>query len=166
MCRLSWNLGALTSWKPQGLSRPVMGLLYSLTVHKPLNQNVAGHMHKILCVPWWRGLRQFSKRRFTSHSTVWRGCYPENILLISLLSFHQKSLSSFTCIYLRNLYPTLIRLLTVQYLDGLLTANTQPNYSLTHTLGQCFSTAGPRPGTGPWHQLLPDRERFSWKLSF
>jgi hypothetical protein len=28
MCRLSWNLGALTSWNPQGLSRPVMGLLY------------------------------------------------------------------------------------------------------------------------------------------
>jgi len=20
---------------------------------------------------------------------------------------------------------------------------------------QCFSTAGPRPGTGPWHQLYP-----------
>jgi len=28
MCRLSWNLGAPTSWNPQGLSRPVMGLLY------------------------------------------------------------------------------------------------------------------------------------------
>jgi hypothetical protein len=28
MCRLSWNLGALTSWNPNGLSRPVMGLLY------------------------------------------------------------------------------------------------------------------------------------------
>jgi len=29
MCRLSWNLGASTStsWNPQGLSRPVMGLL-------------------------------------------------------------------------------------------------------------------------------------------
>jgi hypothetical protein len=27
MCRLSWNLGALTSWNPQGLSRPIMGLL-------------------------------------------------------------------------------------------------------------------------------------------
>ena len=26
MCRLSWNLGASTSWNPQGLSRPVMGL--------------------------------------------------------------------------------------------------------------------------------------------
>jgi hypothetical protein len=28
MCRLSRNLGASTSWKPVGLSRPVMGLLY------------------------------------------------------------------------------------------------------------------------------------------
>ena len=28
MCRLSWNLGASTSWDPQGLSRSVMGLLY------------------------------------------------------------------------------------------------------------------------------------------
>jgi len=28
MCRLSWNLGASTSWNPQSLSRPVMGLLY------------------------------------------------------------------------------------------------------------------------------------------
>jgi hypothetical protein len=30
MCRLSWNLEASFSWKPQGLSRPVMGLLYLL----------------------------------------------------------------------------------------------------------------------------------------
>ena len=28
MCRLSRNLGASTSWKTQGLSRPVQGLLY------------------------------------------------------------------------------------------------------------------------------------------
>jgi hypothetical protein len=28
MCRLSINLWASTSWNPQGLSRPVMGLLY------------------------------------------------------------------------------------------------------------------------------------------
>jgi hypothetical protein len=27
MCRLPWNLGASTSWKPQGLSRSVEGLL-------------------------------------------------------------------------------------------------------------------------------------------
>ena len=30
MCQLSRNLGASTSWNPQGLSRPVMGLLYLL----------------------------------------------------------------------------------------------------------------------------------------
>jgi len=30
MCRMSWNLRASTSWNPQGLSRPVMGLLYLL----------------------------------------------------------------------------------------------------------------------------------------
>jgi len=28
MCRLSWHLGASTSWNPQGLCRPVMGFLY------------------------------------------------------------------------------------------------------------------------------------------
>jgi hypothetical protein len=28
MCQLSSNLGASNSWNPQGLSRPVMGLLY------------------------------------------------------------------------------------------------------------------------------------------
>jgi hypothetical protein len=33
MCRLCTNLGASTSWTPQGLSKPVMGLLYLL----PLN---------------------------------------------------------------------------------------------------------------------------------
>jgi len=31
MCPSSWNLGASTSWNPQGLSRPVMGLLYLST---------------------------------------------------------------------------------------------------------------------------------------
>ena len=30
MCRLSWNLGTSTSWNPQVLSRPVVGLLYPL----------------------------------------------------------------------------------------------------------------------------------------
>ena len=30
MCQLSWNVGASTYWNPQGLSRPVMGLLYLL----------------------------------------------------------------------------------------------------------------------------------------
>ena len=32
MCRLSWSLGASTSWNPQGLSRPVMGLLFDISL--------------------------------------------------------------------------------------------------------------------------------------
>jgi hypothetical protein len=28
MCRWTWNVGTPTSWNPQGLSRPLMGLLY------------------------------------------------------------------------------------------------------------------------------------------
>jgi len=45
-CRISWNLGVSTFWKPQGLSRPVMGLLYLLTmlgyceiIHTSLSSN-------------------------------------------------------------------------------------------------------------------------------
>jgi hypothetical protein len=32
MCRLPLNVGASNSWKPQGPSRPVMGLLYLLFI--------------------------------------------------------------------------------------------------------------------------------------
>jgi len=38
LCRLSWNLGASTSWNPQGLCRPVMGLFYLYLVR--FNWNV------------------------------------------------------------------------------------------------------------------------------
>jgi hypothetical protein len=33
MCRFSCNLGALSSWNPMGLSRPVMGSFYLLPLH-------------------------------------------------------------------------------------------------------------------------------------
>ena len=49
MCRLSWNLGASTSWNPQGLSRPVMGLLYLYMFfpsYSPLYMNPN--------IIWWR----------------------------------------------------------------------------------------------------------------
>jgi hypothetical protein len=38
MCRLSRNLGALTSWNPKGLSRYVMGLLFKMGMFQ-LKQN-------------------------------------------------------------------------------------------------------------------------------
>jgi len=39
VCRWSWNLGASTSWKPQGLSRPVMGLLHIFFTNMYTNQD-------------------------------------------------------------------------------------------------------------------------------
>ena len=39
MCQLFWNLGISTSWNPQGLSRPVMGLLHLLPDHQGCLRN-------------------------------------------------------------------------------------------------------------------------------
>ena len=56
MCRLSWNLGASTSWNPQGLSRPVMGLLYLCLLHTKMGGYWAGHAelshecHLVVCI--------------------------------------------------------------------------------------------------------------------
>jgi len=33
-------------------------------------------------------------------------------------------------------------------------------------LDQCFSTAGPRPGTGPWHQLYRAARGSRWSCHF
>jgi len=65
MCRLSWNLGASTSWFPQGLSRPVMGLLYlftgpwSTTLHE--NITVAHLVKKsVISYAIWRFITMFT----------------------------------------------------------------------------------------------------------
>jgi len=33
MCRLSWNVRTSTSWNPQGLSRPVIGIAWCMILH-------------------------------------------------------------------------------------------------------------------------------------
>jgi hypothetical protein len=61
-CWLARNLGALTSWNPLGLSRPVMGLLYLYLLHhsfalhlvitpicEPVYLAVQDHMIHIFC---------------------------------------------------------------------------------------------------------------------
>jgi hypothetical protein len=50
MCRLSWNLGASTSWNPVGLSRPVMGLLYLFFLSQdfpPMNFSCLRHQYSL-----------------------------------------------------------------------------------------------------------------------
>ena len=39
MCQMSWNLGASAYWKPQGLSRPVMRLLFLILYRKVVKNN-------------------------------------------------------------------------------------------------------------------------------
>jgi hypothetical protein len=60
-CRLSWNLGDSTSWNPQGLSRPVMGLLYLLEVwvtrnnfHTKYPQKSAANLEIVVVTTNWR----------------------------------------------------------------------------------------------------------------
>ena len=62
MCRLSWNLGVSSSWNPQGLSRPVMGLLYlypenlSPITTAPQNgsSSALNNMNALMYVVYWR----------------------------------------------------------------------------------------------------------------
>jgi hypothetical protein len=53
----------------------------------------------------------------------------------------------------RTLHPVLI----ILFCKGLVRFGDLCMVTLCHSLcslAQCFSTAGPRPGTGPWHQLF------------
>ena len=60
VCRLSWNVGASTSWNPQGLSRPVMVLFY---LYLFTSWWWAINMPET-CRGWWR-----NKRRVNSASS-------------------------------------------------------------------------------------------------
>jgi len=76
MRRLSWNLGALTPWNSQGLSRPVQGLLYlylvnGLDAFLPCQQakmtNVNLKSSRTSCPSW---LTDFKQRNLTCDE-VW-----------------------------------------------------------------------------------------------
>jgi len=63
ICQLSWNLEASTSWNPQGLSRPVMGLLF-VYIHICCTHNVTTARYTVsVCITvlvqsawwWWMG---------------------------------------------------------------------------------------------------------------
>jgi len=44
---MSWNLGASTSWNPQGLYRPVMGLFF-------IQFKYCGHLHISVSIEWFK----------------------------------------------------------------------------------------------------------------
>jgi hypothetical protein len=62
MYRLSWNLGSSTSWNTQGLSRPVMGLLFN--VHGSVHRNniliyISNNMQRYTVYFIWKLLYMF-----------------------------------------------------------------------------------------------------------
>jgi hypothetical protein len=73
--RLSWNLGASTSWNPQGLSRPKMGLVY-LYLYITSSQWTLTVAHALpsvrLATWWWRDLDEFQ----WSDSRIGCGSFP------------------------------------------------------------------------------------------
>jgi len=72
MCRLSWNLGASTSWNPQGVSRPVMGLLYHYLLLR--SRWVWGACNKILSRHNWNTVRKnHASANLTIISLSWTG---------------------------------------------------------------------------------------------
>ena len=75
MCRLSLNLGASTSWNPQGLSRPVMGLLYLFLPSVSTN-------HCYVC-NWLQTLGQHSAGDVFFHTS------PSNVTTPSLSLTHR-----------------------------------------------------------------------------
>jgi hypothetical protein len=62
MCRLSWNQGISTSWNPQGLSRPVMGLLYLFTYLN--DQDILYFFHCSSTVIFARSLLACSRHQY------------------------------------------------------------------------------------------------------
>jgi len=72
-CQLPWNLGASTPWNPQGLYRPVMGLLY---LHHKLRH------HQFLLHPSYRLF-------ITWHYRMWAAnCINKNTTEAQFMSTH------------------------------------------------------------------------------
>jgi hypothetical protein len=110
MCWLSWNLGASIFWNPQGLSRPVIGLLYLLlTVSQCRNLNIdtvllcRSEMNKRIPAGWklWISLWYYWQ-------TVTVGSKAPVITRISPLIFPEVRLCEHLSVYLQCPYLWLV----------------------------------------------------------
>ena len=85
MCRLSWNLGASTSWNPQGLSRPVMGLLYLLLSNRwaitcfSQNMTLGAHLHRDILWPTEKAAISYVRREMREEGggCCWSHVWPQ-----------------------------------------------------------------------------------------
>ena len=104
MCRLSWNLGASASWNPQGLSRPVMGLLNIYLLFTIVESRLLMHFFHVadLChVSLLNNQYQTKERVPGSYVTLlnlWR-CFPTNCVYLNA-ALNEKYVSSNLLTYL------------------------------------------------------------------
>jgi len=116
MCRLSRILGASTSWTPQGLSRPVMGLLYLISLVYAINcywEAGAGSTGQE--VPHTHHVEK--THRWALYWSSWFHPHPYTLLTVHFIlkiifSFHIYRLKPCTC----HLYHAYARLQSVHSL--------------------------------------------------
>ena len=93
MCRLYWNMEASTSWKPQGLPRPVMGLIYLIPYHIIYKYELKSQIYYGVCtIPdlFYRYLGVVTCLLYSTSVLFWKD-YPQ--LTVPLNNFREKGLS-------------------------------------------------------------------------
>ena len=113
MCRVSWNLGASTSWKPQGLPRPVMGLLNLLHQWINIIQHKLNNFSSRINNKYWRIIHSFSSLSYdmskasckarSQHSSI--QSFPSNRSIFSFLYGHPVASYVFFLVFLSLLFP-------------------------------------------------------------
>ena len=128
MCRMSWNLGASTSWKPQGLSRPEEIMLYLTASNK---------------------IRSYS-HRLTTHHMI-----PESswIVLLGVNMFHPKNKSFIFPFLVLSRLPNYCRYSKLLLHLNTLSGTRARTHIHTHTHTQSIVLSGR--GNGPSHRSLP-----------
>jgi len=84
-----------------------------------------------------------------------------NLIIIARAGEYQKQMNFYMfCVVMQFSFLDLVELIFIHYvvrqiLKDFLSLKwiTESKSLATYGLGQCFLTAGPRPGSGPWHQL-------------
>ena len=111
-------------------------------------QGLSGQVRKISPTT---GIR--SPDRPARSESLYRLSYPRAMPVMPLWAFMTFSKVNFTCCIPFQLRVKYVYQLISHVCSEIIMRYSASSFVWTERLDQCFSTAGPRPGTGPWHQL-------------
>ena len=118
VCRLSWNLGASTSWNPQGLTRPVMGLLY-LYYYTYKSLGTTSELYSASRLTWSQHSTLDSQilgttvQKFTRSCDFWNSAYQTNRILQIGSNRFTKTVPQDTVV---KIYVTIVCVTSVEFL--------------------------------------------------